>query len=35
MELQDRDPGAVQQFFATHPSPEDRIENVRAMIDEL
>ncbi|MFU8831891.1 MAG: M48 family metallopeptidase [Wenzhouxiangella sp.] len=34
MELQERDPGAVQQFFATHPSPQDRIANVEEMIGE-
>lgn len=30
-----RDPGALDQFFASHPLTEDRIENVRLHIEEL
>lgn len=35
MELQERDPGTVEQFFATHPSTEERISRVRELIDAL
>jgi len=30
-----RDPGALDQFFASHPLTEERIENVRQHIEEL
>jgi len=30
-----RDPGALDQFFASHPLTEERIENVRLHIEEL
>lgn len=33
--LQQTDPGAVQQFFATHPAIEDRISNAQELIDAL
>lgn len=33
LELQQREPGAMATFFATHPSPEERIENVKGHIE--
>ena len=35
MEMRDSDPGRIQQFFATHPSTEERIERVREHIAQL
>lgn len=35
LDMQQSDPGRMQQFFATHPSTEDRLENVRVLIDQL
>jgi beta-barrel assembly-enhancing protease len=35
LELQQSEPGAVEQFFATHPSIDDRIRNVQALVDAL
>ena len=35
LELQEREPGSVERFFATHPDLDDRIEEVRRQIAEL
>ena len=35
LELQQSDPGRMQQFFATHPSTDERLERVRRMVDAL
>ncbi len=35
LELQEREPGAVERFFATHPDLEDRIEAIEEQIQEL
>jgi beta-barrel assembly-enhancing protease len=32
LELQQRQPGAVEQWFATHPTTAERVQNTRAMI---
>jgi beta-barrel assembly-enhancing protease len=34
-ELQQREPGAVEQFFATHPAIDDRIRRVQELVDAL
>jgi beta-barrel assembly-enhancing protease len=34
MELQQREPGQVEQWFATHPTTRERIELTRQMIDQ-
>jgi beta-barrel assembly-enhancing protease len=35
LELQEREPGTVERFFATHPATEDRIEEVEGQIEEM
>ena len=35
LELQQTDPGRMQQFFATHPSSRERLERVRRQIDRM
>lgn len=35
LELRERSPGAVEQFFATHPDTEDRIERIEDQIEEI
>ena len=33
--LRDSDPNAVERFFATHPSPTERIQNLSGLVDRL
>ncbi len=35
LDERDRDPGRVEQFFATHPTTRERVENTQARIDAL
>ncbi|WP_051074684.1 MULTISPECIES: M48 family metallopeptidase [unclassified Thioalkalivibrio] len=35
LDERDRDPGRVEQFFATHPTTRERVENTQARIDSL
>ncbi len=35
MDTRDREPGRVEQFFATHPATQERIDNTRAAIEAL
>lgn len=35
LQRRERDPGAVEQFFSSHPLTQERIENVRQQIDQL
>ena len=35
MREQQRSPGAVEQWFSTHPTTEDRVENTRRAIAQL
>ncbi len=35
IDMRDTDPGRMQQFFATHPSAEERLQRVRQQVDGL
>jgi beta-barrel assembly-enhancing protease len=35
LELQQREPGSVERFFASHPATEERIERVETLISRM